>query len=148
MIAKISTIFNTTPEVLWKEIRNPKSLKYVSAPILSFTPKAGINIESDWQVGKEYSLNLYLFKYIPLGSHEIVIKSIDTKANEIISKESGLLAKTWNHTITFNSINSKQINYTDSLEKKSGIITIFVWLFAHIFYRHRQRKWRKLLLGS
>lgn len=148
MIAKISTILDTTPDKLWSKIKHPDSLIYVCKPILYFAPKNDTKLDKDWEVNKEYNLNLYLFKYIPCGSHKLLIKSINTTANEIVSQESGLLAKTWNHTIKFHAINAKQVQYTDTLEIKSGILTIFVWIFAQIFYRHRQRKWKRLLLKN
>lgn len=145
MIAKITTIMNTTPEKLWKEITKPSSLQYVAAPILYFYPLPGTDLNSKWEINKEYNLKLYFLKFIPFGFHKITVKNIDIPNNEIVSNESGLLAKIWNHTIKFNSINSDQINYTDIIEIRAGLLTIFIWLFSHFFYRHRQRKWKTLL---
>jgi hypothetical protein len=148
MIAQITTIMNTTPELLWKEITKPSSLQYVAAPILFFYPLNGTDLNSKWEINKEYNLRLYLLKFIPLGLHKIIVKDIDISKNKIISNESGLLAKTWNHTIQFHAITSNQIEYTDIIEIKAGLLTVFIWLFSHFFYRHRQRKWKKLLKAS
>lgn len=145
MIANISTIMNTTPEKLWKEITKPSSLQYVAAPVLFFHPLPGTDLNSKWEINKEYNLKLKFFKFIPFGFHKIILKKIETSKNEIVSNESGLLAKVWNHTIKFNAINSNQIEYMDIIEIKAGLMTIFIWLFSHFFYRHRQRKWKKLL---
>lgn len=139
---------NTTPEKLWKEITNPQSLQHVAAPILYFYPKGETDLNGNWEVNKEYDLKLYFLKFIPLGFHRIIVRKIDVIKNEIISNESGLLAKTWNHTIKFNSINPDQIEYTDIIEIKAGLLTIFIWMFSHFFYRHRQRKWKLLLSKS
>jgi hypothetical protein len=145
MIAKISTIMNTTPELLWKEITKPSSLQYVAAPILFFYPTSDTAFNSSWEINKEYNLKLYFLKCIPLGFHTITIKKIDISTNEIMSNESGLLVKVWNHTIKFKSINSDQIEYIDIIEINAGLLTIFIWMFSHFFYRHRQRKWKLLL---
>lgn len=145
MLAKISTIMDTTPECLWKEITKPKSLQYVAAPLLYFSPAGGTDLDSDWVVNKEYNLALFLLKLIPLGAHKIIVKKIDLSTNQIVSNESGKLAKVWNHTIQFNAINSDQIRYTDTIKIKAGLLTLFIWLFSHIFYRHRQRRWKQLL---
>lgn len=147
MIAKISTIINTTPEKLREVIITPSSLQYVAAPILYFIPVNGTDLNSKWEVNRAYNLRLYFLKFIPLGFHKIIIKDIDIEKNKIVSTESGFLAKIWNHTIKFDAINSTQIIYTDTIEIKAGLLTIFVWMFAHLFYRHRQRKWKKLLLN-
>ncbi|HSH05057.1 MAG TPA: hypothetical protein VLL52_21260 [Anaerolineae bacterium] len=145
MIATISTIMNTTPEHLWEEIKKPASLKYVAAPLLYFFPIGDTELNNDWEINKEYNLKLFFLKFIPLGTHKITLKKIDFSTNEIISNESGKLAKVWNHTIKFNPINSHQIEYTDIIEIKAGVLTLFIWLFSHIFYRHRQRRWKQLL---
>lgn len=139
---------NTTPELLWKEITKPSSLQYVAAPILYFFPEGGTNLTGNWELNKEYNLKLYFLKFIPFGSHRIIVKKIDILTNEITSNESGLLAKVWNHTIKFNLINSDQIEYTDIIEIKAGLLTVFIWMFSHFFYRHRQRKWKRLLSKS
>jgi len=145
MIAKISTVMKTSPELLWNEIIKPSSLQYVAAPILYFYPENGTDLKSKWEINKEYNLRLFFLKFIPFGFHKIIVKNIDISKNEIVTNESGLLAKVWNHTIKFNAINSNQIIYTDIIEIKAGFLTIFIWVFSHYFYRHRQRKWKKLL---
>lgn len=145
MIAKISTIMNTTPQKLWGKIITPSSLLYVAAPILYFMPVNGTDLNSKWKVNRVYNLRLYFLKFIPLGFHKIIIKDIDIEKNKIVSNESGLLAKVWNHTIQFDAINYAQIIYTDTIEIKAGFLTVFVWMFTHLFYRHRQKKWKKLL---
>ena len=147
MTAVISTKMNTTPEILWKKITKPQTLQYVSAPILYFIPvgQNDTDLNSDWEINKEYNLKLLLFNLIPLGSHTIIIKKIDVKKNEIVSNESGKLAKVWNHTIRFNSISDEAIEYTDIIEIRAGFLNFFIWLFSHFFYRHRQRKWKELL---
>jgi hypothetical protein len=145
MIAKITTIIDTSPEKLWEEIQKPKSLQYVAAPILFFYPVEGTDLEDSWETDKEYKLRLYFLKLIPLGFHKIVLKKIDHSKNEIISNESGFLAKVWNHSINFKAINTNQIVYTDTIEIRAGLLTLFIWLFSQFFYRHRQRKWKRLL---
>lgn len=148
MTAEITTVFNSTAEKLWSRIGQPSSLQYVSAPILYFFPENGTDLNAEWQTGQEYRLKLYMFKFIPLGGHRIVLKKIDTMNNEIISSESGLLAKTWNHTIRFRDIDGKRISYTDIIEIRAGILTFAVLLFSLCFYRHRQRRWKRLLAAD
>ena len=145
MIAKITTIMNATPQMLWKELIKPSSLQYVAAPILYFHPLKGADLNKEWEINMVYNLQLHFLKFIPLGFHKITVKCIDISKNEIVTNESGLLAKVWDHTIKFNPINSNQIEYTDIIVIKAGFLTGFIWLFSHFFYRHRQRKWKYLL---
>ncbi len=57
----------------------------------------------------------------------------------------GNLTKVWNHIINFHAIDEQTIEYTDEIEIKAGILTLSIWLFSQVFYRHRQNKWKKLL---
>ncbi|MFO7705424.1 MAG: hypothetical protein R6V43_09860, partial [Halopseudomonas sp.] len=102
-------------------------------------------LDSDWVVGKTYALRLSLFGFLPAGEHRITLASIDREANLIESKESGLLSPVWNHTIRFHPLGEGKLHYTDEIEIQAGLLTGIVWAFAHLFYRHRQRRWKKLL---
>lgn len=68
-----------------------------------------------------------------------------TEANLIESRESGALAPVWNHTIRFHSLEDGKLHYIDEIEIQAGLLTGVIWAFAHLFYRHRQRRWKKLL---
>jgi len=80
-----------------------------------------------------------------LGNHTIQLINIDRSENKIESTESGLIARVWNHTIQLQGIEENRVYYTDIIEVKAGLLTPLIWGFAHLFYRHRQRRWRKLL---
>lgn len=145
MLATITTYFDCSENQLWEKIKEPQSLQYVAAPILSFSPKNDLTLSGDWEVDKPYPLKLHLFSIIPLGTHTIKLVKIDKQSNTIESQEKGLLAPVWNHKIHFSEIEPDKVKYTDSIEIKAGLLTPFIWLFAHFFYRHRQKRWRVLL---
>jgi len=143
----ISTYFSCSEEELWSKIASPKSLQYVAAPILRFVPCRTDSFSDEWQEGPIYDLNLYLFHVIPLGRHRIKILKADKKANTIVSKESGLFAPVWNHTISFHQCGSREVSYKDRIEIEAGLLTPLICIFARFFYRHRQRRWKRLLTG-
>jgi len=147
MIATISTFFDFTAEELWNKIIDPKSLQFVAAPLLIFKPLVNSHLDAKWELNKIYELKLYFCYFIPLGSHKIQLVKIDKTNNIIISNESGTLSPVWNHTITFKNERNK-LKYTDQIEIKAGRRSFFIWLFAHFFYRHRQRRWKKLMLKT
>jgi hypothetical protein len=148
MLARIATVFDCTAEQLWGEISRPASLRFVSAPLLYFEPLVPGELDSNWVVGKTYVLRLSLFGFLPAGEHRITLASIDREANLIESKESGALSPVWNHTIRFRPLENGKLHYTDEIEIRAGLLTGVVWAFAHVFYRHRQRRWRDLLQGK
>jgi hypothetical protein len=145
MIARISTYLPCSEGELWAKIVDPKSLQFVASPILHFIPARNNELDSQWKVGRDYVLKLYLFGFLPLGNHTIRLINIDRSENNIESREIGLLANIWNHTIQFQEIEENCIYYTDTIEIKAGLLTPLIWGFAHLFYRHRQRRWKKLL---
>jgi hypothetical protein len=148
MLARISTTFDCTAEQLWEAISRPASLRFVSAPLLHFEPLVPGELDGDWIVGKTYALRLSLFGFLPAGEHRITLVTIDREANLIESKESGTLAPVWNHTIRFHAVGAGKLQYTDEIEIQAGLRTGVVWAFAHLFYRHRQRRWKQLLRSN
>lgn len=145
MITRISTKLDCSEDELWKKIIEPASLQYVASPILSFVPIREGSLSGEWQVGTPYPLKLYFLKFIPLGQHTIQLVKIDKEANIILSRENGHLAKVWNHTISFQENAPGVLCYTDEIEIQAGLLTPGIWLFAQLFYRHRQRRWKILL---
>jgi hypothetical protein len=145
MLARISTVLPATEDQLWQRLVEPGTLQFVAAPMLAFVPLQPEAFRGRWVVGKDYELKLYLFGFIPLGLHRIRLVSLDRAANTIVSRESGTLAPVWNHVIRFRQAGDGTLRYTDEIEIRAGWLTPAVWLFAHLFYRHRQRRWKALL---
>jgi hypothetical protein len=63
---------------------------------------------------------------------------------EIQSRESEPLVRRWDHLIRIRPTPDGQTLYSDEIIIEAGWVTLVVWLFAHCFYRHRQRKWRRI----
>lgn len=145
MLARISTRFACTQSELWQKLSQPESLQFVASPLLTFTPLEPAVLDREWEVGRDYPLQLYFLRFIPLGRHKIKLVRIDREQNRISSRERGLLAPVWNHEISFREIEPGWVSYTDEIEIRAGWLTPFVWLFAQVFYRHRQRRWKVLL---
>ena len=147
MKVKISSTFQASAGEMWEELQKVSTLMYVAYPLLVFKPRDGGSLPERWDVGKEYSLMLFLFGRIPLGPHFITIFRIDHESMEILSKEHGGAARTWNHFMKIEARGSDELVYQDEIEIRAGVLTIFVWAFAQIFYRHRHRRWRSLFEG-
>ncbi len=145
MFARISTRLNCTESELWKRIRKPESLQFLASPIITFVPISPEILNDKWELDQSYLFKLYLLKLIPLGLHTIKLVKIDQNQNIISSRESSLLVPVWNHSISFKEIKPGLVSYSDEIEIWARWVTPFVWLFAHVFYRYRQRRWRILL---
>ncbi len=133
---------------MWQELQNVSSLEYVAAPLLVFKPQTGFSMPLKWDTETEYKLNLFFLGMIPFGKHFIKVITLNEAENRILSNEHGSLTKVWNHEIRFHALDARHIEYTDEIEIKAGILTLAVWLFSQVFYRHRQARWKKLLAAN
>ena len=145
MKATISTSISTSAEQMWNELQKVSSLVHVASPLLIFKSQDKYPLPEQWHIGQEYALSVFIFGIIPLGKHVIKIIKIDAQNMQILSNEYGVLTRTWNHLIKVEKDTDYKIRYTDEIEIKAGMLTIAIWLFAQIFYRHRQKRWKKLI---
>ncbi len=145
MFVRVSTQLNCTESELWEKLSKQDSLKFVASPLLTFIPAGSGILNSKWEVGQIYRFKLYFLTFVSLGVHSIQIVKIDRNQNIITSHESGLFTPVWNHKISFKEITPRLVTYNDEIEFNAGWLTPLIFLFAHVFYRHRQRRWKILL---
>lgn len=133
-----------SPEVVWDHVLTPRLLTYVAAPLVVFEPLRPEALPAQWADG-DYEVRMRLWGWLPVGRQTIGI-SRDTSGTARVLTDAGRghLAKTWHHVIRVEPGPAGHTRYTDALEVCAGVFTLFVWMFAQIFYRHRQRRWRAL----
>lgn len=61
-----------------------------------------------------------------------------------LKKEGSGFISTWNHIIRIEAGKGACCRYTDEIEIRDGLLTPAVWLYAHLFYRYHQMRWRGL----
>lgn len=132
--ADIDKVFNLLTDL--------KTLQYIASPYASFK---AIGEERDiiWKEGQAFSFKFKMFCIIPYGIH--TIKVIDFKKDGIYTNESNTHVPIWNHRIELVDNGNGTTGYSDEVEIGAGWKTFFVWCWANCFYRHRQKKWLKLL---
>ena len=140
---RISRILFNTSEKIWEKLINVETLIEICKPMARFKLISKEN-EVKWETSKEYIFKLYIYGFIPFGKHKIFLEKVD-KGNKIIqSKECNKIVSIWDHKIIMEQNGENTIEYTDEVDIYAGIITIFVALWAKMFYKHRQRKWEKI----
>jgi hypothetical protein len=150
VIVEISTVLNSSADRVWDEVQKTNLLKYVAYPLLKFEPLTPIEFPAVWQSGK-YLVKLKAFGCIPLGRQCIVISQPDSDSGpslgvyQIRDDGYGDIVTKWDHQITIRSTPGGLAQYTDRVEVRAGLLTPFIWLYAHIFYRYRQYRWRRLI---
>lgn len=141
----VETVLPMATQDVLARLRTPELLRFVAAPLVQFTPLDPPQFPSKWTEG-EYLVATRLFGLVPLGRQTIAI-SFDGASDDryaIRDNGHGDLAQRWDHRIDIVDAGSGQTRYLDTVDIEAGVLTPFVWLFAQLFYRHRQRRWRQL----
>lgn len=138
------SVFNCDSEELFNEIKKTSSLIYIGKPLVKFVPI--YPLPEMWEEGK-YLIKMYILGFIPFGKQWIVI-SVDKDNKHIRDNGYSKLIKKWDHNIYLKDIGNHKTLYADTIEINAGILTIFIVLFANIFYRLRQKRWSKLIINK
>lgn len=143
MLVKVMSIFNCDSEELFREVKKTESLFYIAKPLIKFVQLPEHPLPELWEEGK-YPVKMYILGFIPFGKQWIVI-SIDN--NNLRMRDNGYskLIKKWDHNIYLKGVGENKTLYTDTIDINAGILTIFIAMFANIFYRWRQKRWRRLI---
>lgn len=141
MVVRKTAVFPAKREEVFQKLQQFKTLQYIAAPYASFFPVEG-DADMVWKVGSKSCYRFKLFGIVPFGTHVICIERFDMDV--IQSRESNEHVPVWNHKIILQDRGS-QTGYTDEVEIKAGLKTPFIWIWANMFYTHRQKKWRRLL---
>lgn len=124
-------------------VKKSSLLHYVAYPLVVFKP-TNDSFPVVWMPGTHWS-SLKLFGIIPFGKQAIVISFEEAQSKFImIDRGYSALIRKWHHTITIEPLSKKESTYKDEVEIEAGLITSLIWIFAHIFYRHRQKRWIEL----
>ena len=138
----VSTRLPATPDAVWEKLQNISTLQYIASPFASFKPLD--NQPFVWSEGNEFKFRLKVCGVLPMGVHTIRVVAFDKKTLTIYTNEGNKYVPVWNHRIILVK-QGDATDYTDEVEIYAGWKTPFTVLWSKVFYRHRQRKWIKLL---
>ena len=143
MKVDIQTVLPCSLEDAAEHVISTRLLLYVAHPLMSFTPVTGTRFPETWTEGTHW-VRLQLFGFLPFGRQAIVI-SKPSLSSGFAMRDAGrsALIPVWDHLITIEP-HHEGVLYRDQVEVAARILTPLVWMFAQIFYRHRQRRWLRL----
>jgi hypothetical protein len=139
MIIKVASIFPASRETVFEKLQEIETLRYICSPLATFTP---LDNSLKWQAGAVFRFDLTACG-LNFGVHTINVKKFDI--DKILTHEHNKEIPVWNHMILLEKYGKNHTKYTDIVDVRAGWKTPFIWLWANVFYRHRQRKWRELL---
>ena len=97
-----------------------------------------------FQEGQVIETKLLFFNLVPGWEHRSRVIRIDHENMEIASQEEGGVVRRWNHRKWIEDKTEWSCLYTDEIDIDAGVLTCFIWMYAHVFYRYRQRRMRQL----
>lgn len=143
MKLSLSTVISCSCEKAAEQVLSSRLLRYVAHPLVSFSPVGADPMPDVWTEGTHW-VRLRLFGLLPLGKQAIVISILPvTRGFALRDAGHSALIPVWDHRLTIEPLSEGAL-YTDVLEIRAGVLTPLIWLFAHVFFRHRQRRWRAL----
>jgi hypothetical protein len=145
----VRTILDAPASRIWQEVHKPGLLLHITAPLVIFRSIDPPTMPKEWRDGR-YHVAMRFFGFLPIGKQWIVTSTPNPEDHakgvyRIRDNGEGQLAKTWDHLITIAARPDGRADYVDEVEVKAGVLTLGVWLFANLFYRHRQARWRALV---
>jgi hypothetical protein len=140
----LESVLDCPAEKIWDEVQKSSLLLEVIHPLARIVPVDAPEFPERWIEGTTVRCRLYLFGIIPMGTRSILFERIDDAAREIQTREYDPLISRWDHRIRVKPADDGRTHYSDEIAIQAGRLTLFVWLFARWFYRHRQKRWRRV----
>lgn len=151
MRVHLSTPLSAPPEWVAAQLQSTAVFRHITAPLIQFHPARGTEWPTHWAPG-ELALHMRLLGVLPMGPQNVRI-SIEPAAQSggwptLRDNGEGVLMRHWDHRITLQPLPDGRTLYTDDIEVVARhlpwLMTPLSTLFAQVFYRHRQRRWRQL----
>lgn len=149
----LETLLSCDVETAWAHLRTTQLLHYVARPFLRFDPVEPPALPAEWQPGR-FRVALRLLGALPLGTQWIGVeippeeRTPEGSIHRLRDDGSSALASTWDHRITLRPEPGAGCRYRDEVEIRAGLATPLIWSFAQLFFRHRQRRWRRLVAND
>ena len=142
MRARIETVLDAPPDVIWQVTRRSSTLVYVTRGMLGF--EGSENFPACWSEGTAVDTRLRLFGIVPAWKHHVHVHRVDDEARVLQTFECGGVVEQWNHRIEIIET-PEGTRYVDNLDIEAGAATGVVWLYAKALCRYRQRRLKQLV---
>ncbi len=146
---ELTTTLNAPLEAVWEALQHPATLIHVSHGFLSFTPVDPPELPERWVPG-EYLVSLRAFGVLPIGSQVLGVEfpQVEPPTRALRDNGRGGIAKVWDHWIFVEPLGEAKTRYTDRIRVEAGWLTPALKVWVRAFYRHRQRRWHRLIAND
>jgi hypothetical protein len=138
----VESVLPCKASAAWEEVQKSALLREVAQPMVRLLDVPGEAMPQRWTAKTTVRCRPLLFGLIPMGTRQLYFQEVDHSAREIQTRERDPLVKRWDHRIRVEPAGRGKCRYSDEIKIDAGWLTPIVGLFAHWFYRHRQRRWQ------
>jgi hypothetical protein len=138
----VSTELACSADQAWEAVRTSALFLHVIWPLATIAQAAAL--PPRWTEGETIRCRPFILGFIPVGIRTLHFERIDDAGRTIETREHDALVRRWDHRISIEPRGNNRARYRDEIEIDAGLLTVVVWIWANVFYRHRQRRWRAL----
>ncbi len=143
VIARIQTSLSNLAAKVWQALLQRDTFLHITHGMLGF--RGAEECPEVFQEGQVIETRLLFFNLVPGWKHRLRVIRIDHENMELVSQEEGGLVRRWDHRKWIEEEAEWSCLYTDESDIDAGLLTFFIWAYAHVFYRYRQRRLRQLI---
>jgi hypothetical protein len=138
----VSTDLDAPADAVFAAVGTPGAFRLVTAGLVRLGGLA--ERDEPWQEGETVVGTLWLLGVVPFSRHRLRVEVLDPERRLLRSDEGGGAIRSWRHDITVEPTGPQRCHYRDVIAIDAGPLTPLVAAFAEVFYRARQRRWRRL----
>lgn len=142
---EMQSVMNSSPEELWRHLHDTRVFRQVAAPLMTFESMDHDGLPASWAEGKSYKLAMRAFGVVPLGHHTITFMAIDERSRAVKTRETGLLIRSWRHTMKIVVDSNDKTVFRDELDVQNGLLTWPTFAGAYLFFMYRHWKFKRLI---
>ncbi len=145
MRVHVETDLPCSVEQAWEAIQSAALLSEVSGPLVPFEAVEPLSVQERWTASRVLRFRTYLFGGIVLGVRTIEVNFIHPEEHVIQTQERDSVVHLWQHRMALRPAPHGQAFYSDIVDIEAGLSTLSVWISAQWLYRHRHRRWLKVM---
>lgn len=139
---ELSCDLQADEDLVWSAMLQPGTFLYVARGLLGFPAVAGRR--DGFREGEVATGWLWLFHVLPLHRHTLRVVLVDPVRRVIATQERGGVLRRWDHELRVTALRPGWSRYSDNVRVDAGALTGPVTVVARLFFRYRQRRWRRL----
>lgn len=145
MRIRLRTRLKMPADAVWRHVRTPALMRYVSAPWVTFEP-VGARWPEQFDAAP-LKVRMKFLGVLPLGRQTILVSLDMSEAPgrlRLYDRGGGSLIPKWVHRVTVDTLLDDAAELEDWVEMRAGLLTLPAAAFVWLLLAWRQHRWREL----